>query len=145
MDTALERFLAAPFPPDVPLPSPELCVSYRHELAAEAQGLPGDPIRPGLFPRPRVKNARLLLALAGDVWPSRALARARAAYDPERAYHAHDAVACALVEPRLPREVKESLIRHLGSETSRTRGWRSRRKTWAIWRWAAANGLVEGP
>jgi len=149
---SIEAVLAGPFPPDVPLPSPEICRAQREWIIREAQGLPGDPVRPGLFPNARIKNARLLLALAGDVWESRALERARGAYGPTRShlakppsYHAHDAVACALVEPHIPRAVKTTLIRHLCAETKQTRGSRSRRKTWQLWRWAAERRFVDGP
>lgn len=150
--STIERILADRFPPEAPLPHAQLCRDHREWLAREARGLPGDVVTPGLFPSPRIKNARLLLTIAGDVWPSRALERARNAYGRSRShlaapasYHAHDAVACALVEPSLPRGVKTSLIRHLCADTAQLRGWRSRRKTWQLWRWAAARGLVDGP
>jgi hypothetical protein len=78
----LEEFLAAAFPPPLQLPSEQLCKTHRHWIAREARGLPGDRVNPGLFPSARIKNARLLLSIAGDVWPSRALDRARGAYQP---------------------------------------------------------------
>lgn len=148
----LKAFLAAGFPPEAPFPSAELCREHREWLAREARGLPVDTVRPELFPSPRIKNARLLLTLAGDVWPSRALVRARDAYGSHRSqlakppsYHAHGAVLCALIERALPRPVKTTLIRHLCADTRQLRGWRSRRKTWQIWRWAAARGFVDAP
>ncbi len=149
---ALKAFLKSNFPPNLPLPPPEICRANRRWIARKARGLPGDTMVPGLFPDARTKNARLVLSLAGEVGTSRALERARNAYDPNRShfarpssYHAHDAVACALVEPNIPRDVKTALIRNFCADTRHTRGWRSRRKTWQLWRWAAERGLVDGP
>ena len=64
---SLEKFLADSFPPCVQIPSAALCRKHRGWLAYEAREYPGDTVKPGLFPNARIKNARLLLTVAGDV------------------------------------------------------------------------------
>ncbi len=134
----------SPFPPTGPLPP--VAESDLDELRAAARGAPGDLVWPGLFPRPPVKLARLLLAARGDFEPSqlRQLAASRYGGDlarrngprDQRLYDAHDALACALVHPGLAASDRAALIGQLLGSPPRRRGWRSRRKSWAILRWA---------
>jgi hypothetical protein len=67
------------------------------------------------------------------------LQAAQRAYHSSRAYHAHDALACALVDLRID---AGPLLRAYLGDTARQRGWRSRRKTWALARWAQQYGYL---
>jgi len=129
---AVTRFLGEAFPPGVPIPG----VSRRWlaPLREIAQGRPGDPVAHGLFPSVPSKLARLALARAGE--PSAQVVREAAltAYDRGRPYHGHDALACALVHPGLD---AAALVAELAAPA---RGWRSRRKTHRVIRWARAAG-----
>lgn len=138
------------FPPQGALPI--LSAEDLPFLVGKACGKPGSLVWPGLFPRCVQKLARLLLASAGHYDPEEVLAAARDAYVPDRAallpdkprdlrrYHAHDAFACALVHPRIPIEIRTALVLDTLAKTSR--GSRSRRKTWAIIRFAIARGFL---
>lgn len=121
-------------------------------LEREACGTPGSLVWPGLFPRVRQKLARLLLAAAGHYDPRTVLSAALEAYGPDRGaflpekpretrrYHAHDAFACALVHPGISMEERNALV--LETLAPRSRGSRSRQKTWAILRFAFKNGFL---
>ena len=122
-------------------------------LEREACGAPGSLVWPGLFPRLHQKLARLLLASAGHYDPRVVLSAARDAYAPDRGaflpqkpretrrYHAHDAFACALVHPGISIEERHALA--LETIAPSSRGFRSRRKTWAILRFAFSNGFLK--
>ncbi len=131
-------YSAGDFPPSVDIPTPD-DPRLRTGLIALAEGLPGDTVAHGLFPSPLTKLARLCLASIGHYPPTEVLDTARHAYDRDRPYCAHDAVACALVHPRIPATERAALIRHLSALTSdgqTARGWRVRKKFWRIVRWA---------
>ncbi len=122
-------------------------------LEREACGAPGSLVWPGLFPRLHQKLARLLLAFAGHYDPRVVLSAARDAYAPDRGaflpqkpretrrYHAHDAFACALVHPGISIDERHALA--LETIAPSSRGQRSRRKTWAILRFAFSNGFLK--
>lgn len=131
---------------------PILAPEDRQWLEREARGVPGSLVWPGLFPRLHQKLARLLLANAGHYDPRVVLSAARDAYASDRGaflpqkprearrYHAHDAFACALVHPGISMEERQVLAVETLALSSR--GSRSRRKTWAILRFACANGFL---
>lgn len=139
----------SPFPPRGALPA--VTADDVASLRAAAQGTPGQVVWPGLFPRPAVKLARLLLASCGDFDATalREVAMGRYGGDPPRAaketrrYDAHDAFACALVHPDLDAEARAALVAAVLPQKPGRRGWRSRRKSWAIVRWAASAGYVD--
>lgn len=131
------RLLAGPFPPEAPLCRPD--PTWREHLRPLALGGPGDPVEHGLFPSRATKLARLLLAAAGEFPVDAVLRAAAGAFDRGRPYHAHDAVACALVCGGAP--ARQILRVHL-ADTRARRGWRSRQKTHALARWAAAAGYM---
>lgn len=137
---ALCEFLAGPFPPAGPLvrvDAPRLAW-----LRPLALGGPGDRVEHGLFPARATKLARLLLAAAGAYPTDEVLTAARTAFARDRPYHAHDAIACALVCAGAPaRDLVLEMLEHTRSH----RGWRSRRKTHALARWARAFGYLDGP
>ncbi|WP_224243219.1 DUF7674 family protein [Hyalangium gracile] len=143
----MKELLAGPFPPDT-LPG-ELSDDERAECVRRAKGKPGQTVEPGLFPRAEAKVARLLLAAAGYWEPNELLALAYACDSSERShfkksYHAHDAFACALVHPRISPEERARLITVvLAPDKSLRVGWRSRKKSWALARWAVARGFIE--
>ncbi|MDC3957566.1 hypothetical protein KEG38_27155 [Polyangium jinanense] len=58
-------------------------------------------------------------------------------------YDAHDAFACALVHPGLAPTVRAELVEATIGAEAPGRGWRSRRKSFAIFRWAAKHGYVD--
>ncbi|MFB9178390.1 hypothetical protein ACFFX1_09655 [Dactylosporangium sucinum] len=104
-----------------------------------ALGAPGDPVAPGLFPGRVTKLARLALAAQGG-YPAEAVrAAAEHAYDGGRPYHAHDALACALVHPGV--DGVALAARHEGS----SRGWKSRRKTARVLAWARRESYLPPP
>lgn len=121
-------------------------------LKREACGAPGSLVWPGLFPHLHQKLARLLLASAGHYDPRIVLSAARDAYAPDRGAflpqkpretrrcHAHDAFACALVHPGISIDERHALA--LETIAPSSRGQRSRRKTWAILRFAFSNGFL---
>jgi hypothetical protein len=111
-------------------------IEYLRPLAL---GAPGDPVAHGLMPCRATKLARLMLAHAKTYDTAALWSAAEQAYARSRPYHAHDALACALVDQRL---YAEPLLRRYLSHTARQRGWRSRRKTWAIARWAERQGYL---
>ncbi|MEV5413728.1 hypothetical protein AB0K60_33490 [Thermopolyspora sp. NPDC052614] len=135
---ALTRFLADRFPPGVPIPA--VSDRWLPALRDIAQGEPGDPVAHGLFPSVPGKLARLALARAGE--PSARAVRAAAlrAYDRGRPYHAHDALACAIVHPGVD---AAALVAEL-TAAAPARGWRSRRKTHRVIRWARDAGHLSG-
>ena len=141
----------SPFPPTTALPP--VHAADLPILQQAAKGEPGQTVWPGLFPRPAAKLARLLLAAQGlfDAATLRSLATTRYGGDPRpgppasRRYDAHDAFACALVHPHHDAAARAALVTTvlLPSVTSRRRGWRSRRKSWAVARWAVQTGHVD--
>lgn len=137
---ALCELLAGPYPPGRALVRVDPArLAWLRPLAL---GAPGDRVEHGLFPSRATKLARLLLAAAGDYPADHVLAAARAAFARDRPYHAHDAIACALVCAGAPaRELMRELLRHTG----RDRGRRSRRKTHELARWARAFGDLDDP
>ena len=151
-DEHLERYFMSSetFPPSSLWPI--LTPDDLQWLEREARGAPGSLVWPGLFPRLHQKLARLLLASAGHYDPRIVLAAARDAYAPDRGaflpqkprearrYHAHDAFACALVHPGISIEERHALA--LETLAPSSRGSRSRRKTWAILRFAFSNGFL---
>ncbi|PCC68610.1 hypothetical protein SAMN02745121_05284 [Nannocystis exedens] len=134
---ALCQLLAGPFLPAHPLcPLDE---AWRARLRPLALGRPGDPVDHGLFPSRASKLARLLLAAAGDYPADAVLLAARDAYARERPYHGHDALACALVCAGAP---ARALLRERLRDTRAHRGWRSRKQTHALGRWARRFGYM---
>lgn len=131
------QLLGGPFPPDLPLK--EVGPPWLERLEPLALGRPGDPVDHGLFPSRATKLARLSLAAAGAYPTDAVLDAARLAYAAARPYHAHDAVACAVVCAGAP--AIDVLLQHLG-DTRRRRGWRSRRKTHELHRWARRFGYL---
>lgn len=137
---ALACFVREPFPPSLPIP--ELPTSWLDDIQELALGMPGEPVAHGLFPSRLTKLARLLLARAGIYPAEPVLAAARHAYDagrshPRGTYHAHDAVACAVVHPDIDAlALLEAYARH----TRAMRGWRSRRKTHRLLAWVRRGG-----
>jgi len=142
-----------PFPPRNPLP--RCTPADLSWLVHAAEGAPGTVVWPGLFPRPPAKLARLLLAAHGHFDPAAVLGAAHAAYGSDRgkfmpgrprehrSYHAHDALACALVHPGISQEQRQALVeKHLRKMQS-SPGQRSRRKSWEVVRWAAAQGFLD--
>lgn len=147
--SALAFVSSAAFPPTGPLP--EVTSAERSALRALSAGVPGQPVWPGLFPRAPVKLARLLLASVG-AWDPEPLGRlARSGYGgdvrttprSERRYDPHDAFACALVHPAIDAAARASLTAEVLSMQPTRRGWRSRRKSWAIARWAVLAGYLD--
>ncbi|UWP83143.1 hypothetical protein [Dactylosporangium fulvum] len=143
-DVAVIDYLDGSFPPERPIPPipPHLLATVH----AEAHGEPGDPVWPGLFPSTRAKLARLALARwreypAGVVLRAaeHAYGRYRSHYD--GSYHAHDALACALVHPDVD---AVALADRYGGHHRGERGWKSRRKTWQLLRWARRHGYLPG-
>src|SRR5262245_9543580 len=143
----MKEILGGPFPPDT-VPG-ALSDEERAECMRRAKGKPGQTVEPGLFPRAEAKVARLLLAAAGDWDPNEVLALAYACDSPERSYlrgsyHAHDAFACALVHPRISHEERARLITTvLAPDHAARAGWRSRKKSWALARWAVSHGFID--
>ncbi len=129
--------LGGPFPPELPLRP--LASPWIERLERLALGRPGDRVPHGLFPSRVSKLARLLLAASGVYPADEVLQAARAAYASRRPYHAHDAVACAVVCAGAP--ARELLLEFL-RDSGRARGWRSRRKTHALGRWARRFGYL---
>ena len=153
--TGVRLFISSEtFPPSSLWLWPILTPADLQWLEREACGAPGSLVWPGLFPRLHQKLARLLLASAGHYDPHIVLAAARNAYAPDRGallpqkpretrqYHAHDAFACALVHPKISIEERHALA--LETLAPSSRGHRSRRKTWAILRFAFSNGFLTG-
>jgi hypothetical protein len=134
---AVCELLRGSFPPLIALST--LGEVWLNRLRPIAQGQPGDPVTHGLFPGRLTKLARLALARAGAYPEAVVWQAAEQAYLPSRPYHAHDALACAIVDRRLD---AGPLLRTYLGDTSRQRGWRSRRKTWALARWAEHYGYL---
>jgi hypothetical protein len=61
----VQQFLDGPFPPLGGIP----VVTDVARIQELARGGPGDPVMPGLYPRPRVKLARLALAAGAHCYP----------------------------------------------------------------------------
>jgi hypothetical protein len=147
--SALSFAASAAFPPTGPLP--EVTSAELSALRALAAGVPGQPVWPGLFPRAPVKLARLLLASTGAFDPAALAAVARSGYGDdrhkqprsERRYDVHDAFACALVHPAIDAAARAALAVAVLSAQPTRRGWRSRRKSWAIARWAVRFGSLD--
>lgn len=140
--SALAWFFREPYLPARPIPA--LPAAWLEAVQALALGAPGEPVAHGLFPSRVTKLARLLLARAGSYPAELVLDAARAAYGPERShyrgsYHAHDAVACAVVHPQLD---ARALLAEYAGHTRVMRGWRSRRKTHRLLAWARAAGYL---
>ncbi|MFD0579378.1 hypothetical protein [Dactylosporangium darangshiense] len=93
-----------------------------------ALGEPGDPVRHGLFPSYPTKLARLALAAQGEYDAAVVLAAAERAYEPGRPYHAHDALACALVHPGIGAGERAGLVERYAGHGRNRRGWRSRKR-----------------
>ncbi|WP_436532038.1 HEAT repeat domain-containing protein [Actinoplanes sp. HUAS TT8] len=125
------------FPPESPVPP--VPAEDLPAVRLAARGEPGDPVRPGLFPRPAVKLARLALAQAGDYPADSVRKAAETAYDRGRPYRAHDALACALVHPEVD---ATDLALSYGRQRQGERGWRSRRKTHQVLAWARRYGYL---
>lgn len=147
---SLAAFLStASFPPPGPLPPFE--DAERELLLRTAQGAPGQPVWPGLFPRPPAKLGRLLLASRGHFPAQSVLASALGAYPTDRprasrekrCYDAHDAFAAALVHPGIDAKARARLVEQTIGEQAQRRGWRSRKKSFAIVRWAVRQGYVD--
>jgi hypothetical protein len=147
--SALSFAASADFPPAGSLPV--VTLAELSALQALAAGVPGQPVWPGLFPRAPVKLARLLLASTG-AFDEAALGRvAQSGYGgdrrtkarSERCYDAHDAFACALVHPAIDAAARAALAAAVLSAQPTRRGWRSRRKSWAIARWAVRFGYLD--
>ncbi|UQA60196.1 hypothetical protein [Polyangium aurulentum] len=152
--SAIESFVQhEPFPPRNPLP--RCTPADLSWLSRAAQGAPGAVVWPGLFPRTPAKLARLLLAAHGHFDPATVLGAALAAYGSDRgkfmpgrprehrSYHAHDALACALVHPGISQEQRLALVEKHLRDTQSSTGERSRRKSWGIVRWAAGQGFLD--
>jgi hypothetical protein len=134
---ALVWFVREPFLPSRPIPAlPEPWLS---DIQALALGAPGEPVAHGLFPSRITKLARLILAHAGSYPAELVLSAGRAAYGRDGSYHAHDAVACAVVHPELD---ARALLEAYANHTRVTRGWRSRRKTHRLLVWAQRAGYL---
>lgn len=152
MTPTLAAFLQhSPFPPQGALP--DVIDADIDALQVVANGLPSEPVWPGLFPRPAAKLARLLLSAHGFFDPTELRRHAGTRYGGDlgrrlgpkdrRRYDAHDAFACALVHPGISAQDRAALVRDLLCATNRRRGWRSRRKSWAILRWAVQTGFLD--
>lgn len=128
-------YLRGPFPPpgDVP-PVPQRLLGTVEGLAL---GVPGEPVAHGLFPSTVTKLARLALARQRRYPADVVLRSARRAYDGP--YHAHDALACALVHP----DVDTGAL--VWEHRRRGRGRRSRRKTARVLAWARRHGYLAEP
>ncbi|GAA3228381.1 hypothetical protein [Actinocorallia longicatena] len=127
-------YLRDAFPPTTPFPPlPPALLGPVHDLS---QGLPGTPVAHGLFPSRVTKLARLLLSRHALHPAAAVLAAALSAYAPSRPYHAHDALACALVHPGIP---PAAFLPGLPTR----RGHRSRRKTTRLLTWAHAHGHLQ--
>jgi hypothetical protein len=119
-------------------------------LRQAAQGEPGQAVWPGLFPRSPAKLARLLLAARGEL-PAALLTQAATQYGGDdkrgpreaRRYDAHDALACALVHPAIAADSRAALVAAILPPVHARRGGRSRKKSWAIVRWAEASGYLD--
>ncbi len=133
---ALCAFLREPFPPAT---LAKACASWIVPLRKLALGNPGDAVPHGVSPSRATKLARILLSLWAVYPPDLVRDAARTAYCRSRPYHAHDAVACALVHPDV--DAASILESHL-SDGRRERGAKSRKKTWQLRRWASFHGLV---
>lgn len=149
---SLEAFLqTASFPPAGPLPaSTEADIPY---LLSVAKGKPGQVVWPGLFPRTPAKLARMLLAARGFFDADDLLRVASTQYGGDlpivsketRRYDAHDAFACAMIHPHTSAQDRAALVQSVlaWSAQQRHRGWRSRRKSWEVARWAVRIGAVD--
>ncbi|MEV0974923.1 hypothetical protein [Microtetraspora glauca] len=135
---ALTEYLSDWFPPLAPIPDVE--PEWLSPLREIALGSPGDRVEHGLFPSTPTKLARLALAKAGDYPAEAVMTEAEAAYKKGPHYYAHDAVACALVHPGLDAADMATKV----METLPDRGWRSRRKTYRLLRWARDIGRWDG-
>jgi hypothetical protein len=135
---ALTRYLGDRFPPETAVPV--LGQRWLPVLRDIARGRPGDQVTHGLFPSTPSKLARLALARAGDYPADVVRSAALTGYGEDRPYHAHDALACALVHPSLD---AAALVAELTAiAASHRRGWRSRRKTHRILIWARDAGYL---
>jgi hypothetical protein len=137
-DRALAEYLGGPFPPGTAVPAipGHLLATVR----ALSPGRPGDPVRFGYFPSPETKLACLALARA---YPAAAvLHAAERAYEGNRggaprAYHAHEALACALAHPEID---ATHLAERYAAHGRTDRGHRSRHKTHQVLEWARRSG-----
>lgn len=127
--------LRTSFPPQHPLP---VIKDDQHiHFIKFAMGRPGDRVTHGLFPSRLTKVSRLLLAKSSYYHKETIINAAESAYDANRVYHAHDAVYCAAAHPEV--DAKQMIINYAHENT---RGWRSRRKSRELYRWAIKYGYV---
>ncbi|MFF5229124.1 hypothetical protein [Dactylosporangium sp. NPDC000521] len=134
----LLTYLRSAFLPagDVP-PVPERLLGVVRGLAL---GAPGEVVEHGMFPATVTKLSRLALARQGE-YPAEVVVRAaEGAF--AGAYHAHEALACALVHPGVDAAAAAVLV--WASERQR-RGHRSRRKTARVLAWARRHGYLAEP
>jgi hypothetical protein len=136
----LVDYLKCNFPPERPIPVLES--RWLIPLGELAQGSPGQPVKHGLFPSTITKLARLALARSACYRAATVIDAVEHAYDPGRAYHANDALACALACPDI--DATPFVDRYVWNPVRRP-GWRARRKRNRLVAWAVDNGyLVRG-
>lgn len=136
----LVGYLKCDFPPERAVPVLES--GWLTPLEELAQGPPGRPVECGVFPSTIIKLARLALARNGCYPAATVIDAAEHAYDPGRAYQAHDALACALVCPDV--DATPLVDRYVWNPVHRP-GRRARRKRNRLVAWAVADGyLVPG-
>jgi hypothetical protein len=133
----LVDYLKCHFPPERSVPMLES--RWLAPLAELAQGSPGQPVTHGLFPSTVTKLARLALAHSGCYPAAAVLDAVEHAYDPGRAYHAHEALACALVCPDV--DATPFVDRYVRNPVRRP-GWRAMRKRNRLVAWAVDNGYL---
>ncbi|GAB3661929.1 hypothetical protein GCM10027589_24550 [Actinocorallia lasiicapitis] len=136
------EYLRGGFPP--PGAIPEVPADLIDAVFDIAQGSPGDPVAFGLFPSTLTKLARLALCRQGAYPAERVRRSAREAYGPDRhhtnrSYHAHDALAGALVHPGID---TLAFSEWFARQPPVHRGRRSRRKSSRILGWARAHGYL---
>jgi hypothetical protein len=134
-------WLKAPFPP--PARPPKLGDSMARAIRDLAEGFPGQPVSHGLKPSRLTKLARLALSANDGYAKERVVGAARRAYRHGAPYHAHEAIACALLHPRVTRQEREELLRKLLKHRLE-QGGRSREKLLRLVDWASNLGLVAG-
>jgi hypothetical protein len=133
----LVDYLKCDFPPERPVPMLES--RWLTPLGELAQGSPGQQVTHGLFPNTVTKLARLALAHSRYYPAATVIDAVEHAYDPGRAYHAHEALACALVCPDV--DATPFVDRYVRNPVRRP-GWRARRKRNRLVAWAVDNGYL---
>lgn len=128
--------LRTTFPPNYTIPT--IKNNRFEDLIGFAMGEPGDTVPHGLFPSRITKVSRLLLAKSSYYDKKQVINAAKSAYNSGQPYHAHDAVYCAVVHPKINAEPIVTNYIH-----ENTRGWKSRRKSWEIYRWAIKYGYID--